>query len=276
MIKLKKIVLRILSFILDLGLASLLIYAITMFSFINPNIDELNRMYKAFYKEDAKFKNLSTKIDEYFKDEILSEEENAEILSSFSNYKDCFKDIKVGEKVTTGDINKLKENISTSNMDFMNERIIEINKLKYMDTVVSLIIYILYFGVLAYILNGQTPFKRLFRIKVVDKDNPQKRISLIKYIIRAILISEILISLTDLILIFSLSKDLYINAHYWITQIKYIYEMSFLVCMVIRDDSRSFHDLMLNTRVLRYDKNGHEIIEQLFSDENEENINKTN
>ena len=52
--------------------------------------------------------------------------------------------------------------------------------------------------------------------------------------------------------------------------------MSFLVCMVIRDDSRSFHDLMLNTRVLRYDKNGHEIIEQLFSDENEENINKTN
>ena len=74
MIKLKKIVLRILSFILDLGLASLFIYAITMFSFINPNIDELNRMYKAFYKEDAKFKNLSIKIDEYFKDEILSEE----------------------------------------------------------------------------------------------------------------------------------------------------------------------------------------------------------
>ena len=111
MIKLKKIVLRILSFILDLGLASLFIYAITMFSFINPNIDELNRMYKAFYKEDAKFKNLSIKIDEYFKDEILSEEENAEIFSSFSNYKDCFKDIKVGEKVTTGDINKLKGKI---------------------------------------------------------------------------------------------------------------------------------------------------------------------
>ena len=99
---------------------------------------------------------------------------------------------------------------------------------------------------------------------------------MVKLHLKDYLESKLLISLTDLILIFSLSKDLYINAHYWITQIKYIYEMSFLVCMVIRDDSRSFHDLILNTRVLRYDKNGHEIIEQLFSDENEENINKAN
>ncbi len=52
--------------------------------------------------------------------------------------------------------------------------------------------------------------------------------------------------------------------------------MAFLVCMVVRDDTRSIHDLILNTRVLRYDKDGHEIIEQLFRDNDEENITQSN
>ena len=41
--------------------------------------------------------------------------------------------------------------------------------------------------------------------------------------------------------------------------------------MIIRDDNRSVHDLLLNTKVIMLDKNGKEIIEK-----DEKNSNKTN
>lgn len=278
----KKIILRFLAFALDLGLASLIIYGLSMLSFVNPNGNELNRMYKAYYKETEKYGNLfgtnnkKGDIEIYFEDELLSESEDEEILSLYNEYHDCFKDVELGKTVTTGDVNKVKENITQKNMEIMNKRVIEINKKKYMDTFISLIVYVLYFGVLQYILNGQTPFKKLFKLKVLNKDDSKKKISLFSFIIRSILITEVIVSLADLALLFKLSSDAYINVNYWITQVKYIYEMAFLVCMVIRDDNRSIHDLILNTRVARYDKNGHEIIEQLFSDDDEEDTDKNN
>lgn len=276
MIILKKLVLRILAFALDLGLASLIIYGLTMLTFINPNIDELNREYKAYYRESEKVNNLNIAIDVYFEDEILSEDEEHDILSFYNNYQDCFSDVKVGEKATVGDVNRVKENVSKKVIDLNNERIIRINKLKYREIIVSLIVYVSYFGVLQYLLGGETPFKRLFRIKVVNKDDVHKKVSLFSFIIRSLLITEIVISLTDTALLFNLGSNPYITVNYWITQIKYIYEMAFLVCMVVRDDTRSIHDLILNTRVLRYDKDGHEIIEQLFRDNDEENITQSN
>lgn len=272
----KKLVLRILAFVLDLGLVSLIIYGLNMLTFINPNIDELNREYKAYYRESQKVNYLNTSIDVYFEDEVLSEDEEKDILSFYNNYQDCFNEIKVGEKATTGDVNKVKENVSKKAIDLNNERIIRINKLKIMEIIVSLIVYVLYFGVLQYILHGQTPFKKLFRIKVVNKDDVSKKVSLISFIVRGLLVSEIVISLTDTALLFKLSSESYITVNYWVTQIKYIYEMAFLVCMVVRDDTRSIHDLILNTRVLRYGKDGHEIVEQLFKDNNEENTFASN
>lgn len=278
----KKIILRFLAFALDLGLASLIIYGVTMLDFVNPKNDVLNRMYVSYYKENNKYKDLiGTNDDEgavalYFNDEILSTAEEDEIKSLYNEYYECFKDIKIGEKATTGDIEKVKDNIKNKNMELMNARVIEINKSKSIEVIVSLVVYILYFGVLQYFMKGETPFKKLFRIKVVDATDSKKKVSLIRYAVRGILITEIIISLTDLVLLFKLSSDAYINVNYWITQIKYIYEMAFLVTMVIRDDNRSIHDLILNTRVIRYGKDGHEIIEQLFSDDNEEHTDKTN
>ena len=46
--------------------------------------------------------------------------------------------------------------------------------------------------------------------------------------------------------------------------------MAFLVCMIIRDDQKSLHDLLLHTRVLRFDKDGNEINEVLFVNSEEE------
>lgn len=277
----KKILLRILAFILDLALATFIIYGINSLSFINPNISELNRYYKAYYKESVVFDNIygtqnkKGDIDTYFEDKIITDEELNDVRSLYNSYVSCFDDIKLNEDITNEEIQRVKENILTQNTKIKNDMGVTINKLKYQETIISLIVFIAYFGILEYLLDGQTPFKRLFRIKTV-KVTKNKKISLLSTIVRALLKSEIIISLVEVILLFSLKQDNYITASYWLSQFKYIYEMSFLLCMIVRDDSRSIHDLILNTRVLRYDKQGKEIVEQLFNDADAESIIKSN
>ncbi|HQC83881.1 MAG TPA: hypothetical protein PLB45_03315 [Bacilli bacterium] len=56
--------------------------------------------------------------------------------------------------------------------------------------------------------------------------------------------------------------------------IEFVYEVVFVIACIIRDDQRSVHDLLLNTRIALYDKNNKEVESILFKDE--EDINKVN
>lgn len=271
----KKILLRIMAFALDLGLCSFIIWGLSMISFINPNNDEINEQYKLVNQNKKVYNNLLENMNTYFEDGMLSDAEFNEISVLCPDYIEAFKDLKLNEDIKNKEIETIKDKIQEINVTVSNDLAIKINKLNWVQVIISACVYILYFGVLQYFMKGQTPFKRLFRLKVVKKDGT--KLSLVSYIIRAILISEIVISLADVGLLFVLNNLNYVTCNFWLTQVKYIYEMSFLVCMIVRDDMRSVHDLILNTEVVRYDKDGKKINDILFVNEGEDDkkiINK--
>ena len=97
-------------------------------------------------------------------------------------------------------------------------------------------------------------------------------VPLLIYFVRTILIAEIILLSLDILLVFNLKFDSYLICNYWISQFKYIYELAFLIVMIVRDDQRSVHDLLLNTRVMLMDKNKNEIVDYLFIEENDKDI----
>ena len=266
----KKTIFRVLAFVLDIAFASLIIFGITSLSFINPNKNEINKKYNTYYYNVKTNEALVEKTEEFFKDKKITSEELDEVNILYRTYYDCFKDIKLDTELADEEIEKINESISKKQVDITNNLVVSINKLNTRETFISFIVYIMYFGLLQYNLKGQTPFKMLFKLKVISTDD--KKVSLISYIVRAVLVTEIIISATDLIMLFILSNPDYINVSYWISQVKYIYEMAFLVCLIIRDDGRSIDDLLLKTRVIRYDKQGNEVINPLFIERKEENV----
>lgn len=271
----KKILLRLLAFALDVGTCSFIILGVSMLSFINPNSDKINAYYREINSNREQYKELSEDLDTYLEDGMLSDVEFNEILVKYPSYTEVFKDLKINEDIKNKEIAIVKDRINEKNVNISNGYIIKINKLNWVQVIISLVVYVLYFGVLQYFMKGQTPFKRLFRLKVVNKNG--QNISLISFIIRSLLISEIIISLIDLGLLFALNNLQYISCNYWLTQFKYIYDMGFLVCMIVRDDMRSIHDLILGTEVIRYDKFGKKINDVLFiggSDDDQKNNDK--
>lgn len=273
----KKIIFRILAFALDIGVCSFIIFGLSMMSFINPNQDKINDYYKMSSINKEEYTGLVENIDKYLEDGMLSDTEFGEIMVNYPDYIEAFNDITINEDIKNSEIESIKDKINEMNVTFSNDFAIKINKLSWVQVIISFVVYVLYFGVLQFFMKGQTPFKRLFRIKVVNKSGG--KVSLVSFIIRSVLISEIIISLVDLGLLFKLSNTVYVTSNYWLSQFKMIYEMAFLVCMIVRDDMRSIHDLILGTEVIRYDKKGKKINDILFNSEgeNDQKINdKTN
>lgn len=267
----KKILFRVCSYVLDLLLVSLIILGLSMISFINPINKKLEGQYEVYNRRVNEIQQLSKNLDNYLEDSMISSSEYDDIVNLYPSFVYVFDKYELNEDLKNKDIEKMKDEIDKKSSNLVNETGIYINKLKTPQIIISLVVYVLYFGVLQYFMNGQTVFKRIFRLKVVNNKNKSIKIPLWNYLVRALLVSEIILSLIDSLFVFILGSNSYVVASYWIDNFKYLYEMAFLVAMVIRDDQRSIHDLLLNTRVVRYDKDNNEIIDKLFDDEDDKN-----
>ena len=273
----KKILYRILAYILDLAFVSVILLGISYIDFINPENKQINYTYQEYYNVNDSFNNLMKNIDGYFKDGKITKEEYEEIVTTYPSFFDVFNDITLNEDIKMKKIDEVKSNLNERLIELNNDYGYKIEKLNIRSAIISIVVYILYFGVLQYFLKGQTIFKKLFKLRVVDNKYPKKKVPLWKYIVRSILVCELIISAADLILLVTLNKPSYIISNGWLSNIKYIYEMAFLVTMIIRDDARSIHDLLLKTEVVRFNKAGNIIEEKLFNDDiggYEEVINK--
>lgn len=270
----KRIIYRILAYIIDILLVTLLTFGLTYLPCFKNTNQKVGAYYVSLSTNEVMYNNLINILDDYYEDAKISESEMAEINDKYANYAKCFKDIKVEEEVTNKMKSDIETNIKKTYVDTKNNVSYEINKCNVSQSIIGIVLYILYFGVFQYFMKGQTLGKKLFKLKVKKCDD--SKFSLLSYIIRSILVCEILITGLDLIFLLTMNKSMYITSNYWILQVKYIYEILFIVVMIIRDDNRSVHDLLLNTCVVRMDKEGNEIKEQLFEEKNEKNINKTN
>lgn len=115
-------------------------------------------------------------------------------------------------------------------------------------TVISLVVTIGYFVVFQYLNNGQSIGKKLLKIKIVGKDN--RKVNIIQIFIRSIFIYQILLSILDLIIIYTLSKTDYLSIYGILTWINSIFIIISALFILYRKDKRGLHDFMAKTYVV--------------------------
>lgn len=264
----KKLFSRVLAFGIDIIICTVIIVALSNIRLINPNKVKIDENYNSLSKVTVQYEAFDKYLEEVIKDAKLDEKESEKINKDFDDYSVLFKDIKINTEITNKEKDKLREEVKVRYVEVSNEYGYEINRLNVYQTVISVVIYILYFGILQFVLKGQTLGKKIFRLKVINTDG--SNVPLWKHLVRTVFIVEMIIVVLDVILVLNMKLDSYMVANYYIGNFKYIYEMAFLVAMVIRDDQRSIHDLIVGTKVVRFDKEGKEIEEILFISEDKE------
>lgn len=259
----KKLLLRLLAFFLDTLFISFIIWGISLIPVINPNIDKINHLYAEqnnSYKTYLSFMEEGPKMVE---DSVITEEEAKKIEQEYPEYRIIVKDITVNEDLKNEFIKDLKIKINEQYKDILNDYTYQVNKLLIIENVIAIICYLIYFGVVPYFTKGYILFKKFMRIKTIHVDE-KKEVSLVTFLIRAFLINEILFVLLEIIGVYTLKINAYTTFHYWLNQAKYVYEMAFLIVLVMRDDQKSIHDILLKTRVVLLDKDGKEVESVIF------------
>ena len=150
----------------------------------------------------------------------------------------------ITEKYLNSEINTQKYIDETSIILYDNQ------KSNILSLGISVALIIGYFVIFQYMNQGQTFGKKLFKIKVVEKES-KKTPSISSGFIRSLFILNIMSGILNIIFIYILnSKTYYIG--YGIT---YIIETLFIIVTIFfvlyREDGRGLHDIMAKTTVIK-------------------------
>ena len=146
------------------------------------------------------------------------------------------------EDYSSGDISE------TEYLEKFNDISYIVNKESVQVSVVSVVLSIIYFVVLAYYMNGQTLGKKITRIKVVSSNS--KKLTMNNYLIRSLLVDSILINTISIVTILFLEKSSYLKVYDVISTIFGAVYVIIFAMILFRQDGRGLHDLLANTKVI--------------------------
>lgn len=143
-------------------------------------------------------------------------------------------------------------NINSNEVIFTAEDIINLDyDLTYYGAITSLItiaVIILYFVIFQYFNKGKTIGKALLKIKVVNENN--ERPYLIQFLLRSLIVNNIVINLLTNMLVVFTTKQTFININVYLQFINTGLLLFTFGMMIIRDDGRGLHDLFGKTHVV--------------------------
>ena len=277
----KRLIFRILAFIFDLFLINIVLFAVSNISLINHHKDEMAMNSKAINEISRQYNELSGKLDKMLYDKYIDLSEAIEIKDQYDYFEQSIYDIPINSELSDEDINRFKSNLFEDYKEYVYSYNYEVNKTEIVINIIGVVISILYFGVFEWFKKGKTIGKMIFRLKTVDNTDAKKGIPLWKYLIKALLISGVVFTISNIIITListgtnegSFGLEWYNTFYKRIYDVQYVYNTLFMLFIFIRRDERSIHDILLNIRVLLHDKEGKEVTSRIF---NEEVNNKAN
>ena len=161
----------------------------------------------------------------------------------------------------SGDTNALSKETTTIVEDFANKKISQedfikktndisysLAKATYLDSIVSITGYLLYFVVMPLFTKGQTLGKKLMKIRVINNDGSE--VGTNGLLIRGLILYGILSSIINLVLLLVASKGTYLGVAGNIATIFGLINLISFITIIVRKDGRGLHDLLGNTRVI--------------------------
>jgi uncharacterized RDD family membrane protein YckC len=123
----------------------------------------------------------------------------------------------------------------------------------YSDTI-YIAVYILYFVIFNYITQGQTLGKKLLKLRVVDNKSNNSNPNIFKYLIRTLILYELILKIPLIILVNITNVNNYNIISNIIYYLQNILELVIIITFIIRPDGRAIHDLVAGTIVVDNDE----------------------
>ena len=140
---------------------------------------------------------------------------------------------------------KVKQKEYEKQMIDINYRL---NKENLSNGIITISSLVLYFGIIQWLLKGQTVGKKILKLKVTS--NEDKKINILNYLIRTIILNNIIFRIAIMVGPYFMNKNIYYNYSSILSLCESIIESAILLMVVMRKDNRGLHDIIAGTKVI--------------------------
>lgn len=161
---------------------------------------------------------------------------------SYKNYENHF-------QIYENKMSELFHNASEENIekDLLHLQY-DVNKNSSTLLILNIGTLFVYFGIVSFLFKGKTIGKKLMKLQVVSVKG--ERLNPFLYIVRSIIITNLIPEVIRLIILITCSEDLWIKTSTPIGFLSYFIYFILILTMILREDERSLHDLLCNTKVI--------------------------
>lgn len=238
---------RILAYLIDMMIVTLLTSCLATLPIINVNYNTYENKVDKYNERIEPYIDFLNDFKKEYEDKKLDDEEFDKLQKDYIeiiNLEEYFND----KKITETEYDEIYEKVYNEYNQIYQDSNYELMKINYIPSIITMVITILYFVVFGYFCNGQTLGKKMLQLQVVSKDD--KRVNILKLLLRTVILAGILTSILNLILLFSVNKEVYFVAEEYIGIVSGIIEMIILVMVLYRKDKRGLHDMISGTKVI--------------------------
>ncbi len=229
---------RLVAYVIDIVLVSLLATVITSNNYINKDY----KKYQDVYKDYEKY---ATKYNDFIED--LEELEVSELKDRYEDYSKYLENIDTDE-LSEKDIEKIKTDSKEEYQKKLENYSYKLNKLSIVPKVISILCILLYFVVFQYYFDGQTLGKKLMKLQVVS--NNGKQLTILNYFLRSLILNEVIINIISIICILTLNQSNYMIYNEIIYYVTYVLEMTIIFMIMFDKNNRGLHDYAANSKVI--------------------------
>jgi uncharacterized RDD family membrane protein YckC len=146
----------------------------------------------------------------------------------------------------------IPEKITEETINNQYTTLYKMTKLSKSSLVVDVLVTFSYFGIAAYLMNGQTIGKKIQKIKVVPTKG--KKLNPHLFMLRSVILTNLIPKIASFIAILQLKEKQWILASGIISNFSLTITLALIAFLIFRDDERSLHDLICKTKVIEANK----------------------
>lgn len=244
----KLILKRICAYFIDITLVSLVATLLTSNSYINKDYKKYSETYNEYISEYEIYSDYYADLEKYYDDEKITKKEYNNLLESDKGYTKDLKKYYEDKKISKAEYEEILESTNKRYSDKELNYSYKLLKYSIIPTVVSLMCILLYFVAIQHVFSGKTLGKFIMKLKVVS--NNDKKLSIVNFFIRSLVVNEVFINTLSVLCLLILSKNNYLIYNKIIYVITYILEMILMFTIVFDKNNRGLHDYISNTKVI--------------------------
>lgn len=146
----------------------------------------------------------------------------------------------------------IPEQITEETINNQYTTLYKMTKLSKNSLVIEGIVTFTYFGIVAYLLKGQTIGKKAQKIKVVPLEGKELNPHL--FMLRSVILTNLIPKIASIIAIMTLKEKQWILASGIISNISLTITFTLIAFLIFREDERSLHDIICKTKVIEVNK----------------------